>query len=347
MRKKRILIVEDEVIIATEVEYKIKSFGYDSLGIANSLELIESIISKQTPDLLLMDINLNLDIDGIEIAQKIKATQNIPVIFMTSYSDTQTLERAKEANPYGYILKPYEDRNLKVTLEMAFSKFEMEQRIQESEQKYEKLYQSLPIGLYKTTIDGRFLMINLAAVKLLGYNSQEELLQIDVKDVFQNQNFNRKDFIQEIQETDYIHDLEYLWLRKDKSTVYLQENSRAIRDDSGELLHFEGTLQDITEKKIAEAKITKLNEMYSALKVDPTENIKLIVSAAKEILGATSSVYYKSDPHNEGQIIIEASSNLSVALGSITPSEDKICYETTVTSRRRVTKFQKLKKMSC
>jgi len=339
MEKKRILIVEDEVIIATEVEYKIKSFGYDSLGIANSLDLIENILSKHTPDLLLMDINLNLDIDGIEIAQKIRATKNIPVIFMTSYSDTHTLERAQKANPYGYILKPYEDRNLKVTLEMAFSKFEMELQIQESEQKYEKLYQSLPIGMYKTTIDGHFLMINHTAAKLLGYNSPEELLGTNLNKLFQNQSFNREDFINDIQEVDLIQDLEYLWVREDKKSVYLQENSRAIRDENGELLYFEGTLQDITEKKIAEEKITKLNMMYSSLKVDPTENIKIIVNKAKEILHATSSVYYKADLQTEGQVIVQASSSLPDVAVTLSPIEGEICYDTTVKSRNRLTKI--------
>lgn len=343
MKKKQILIVEDEIIIATEVEYKLKSFGYDTLGIANTEAMISEVISSQIPDLILMDINLNLDIDGIEIAQKIRNHHNIPIVFMTSYSDENTLQRAKDANPYGYILKPYEDRSLKVTLEMAFGKHDMEMKVVETEKRFERLYQNMPIGLYKTSIDGKFIIGNEVTATMLGYSSFDDLLELDVNEMFHNQSIDRDFFISEIRDSDKAEVLEFKWVRPDKTIIYLQENAKAIRDKDGNILYFEGIIQDVTQKKIAEHKITKLNQMYTSFQVDPTRNIQIIVDNAHEILDASYSLYTKLVGRNEDNMMIYAGANLPDGISHNFKGSGHICYDETIKGKNKIIAIPKVK----
>lgn len=114
-----ILIVEDDDIIARVTDWRLKNLGYTVCGRASTgAEAMELLIS-QKPDLVLMDINIRGDIDGIDTAMMIKKGFNIPVIYITSHSDGPTLERAKETKPDGFIIKPYEDTDLRVAIELA------------------------------------------------------------------------------------------------------------------------------------------------------------------------------------------------------------------------------------
>ena len=115
----RILIVEDEVIIANDIKVRLQNMGYTITSIANTGEEAVRKADQERPDLILMDIQLNGRMDGIDAAELISSSLDIPVIFLTAYDDEKKLERAKSVKPYGYILKPFQDRNLKISVEMA------------------------------------------------------------------------------------------------------------------------------------------------------------------------------------------------------------------------------------
>ena len=119
MEKAQVLIVEDDAIIAMDIESQLKQLGY---GVTAKVAYGEKVIEKvkeNAPDLVLMDIILKGEMDGIEAAEEIHTQFDIPVIFLTAYADKNRLKRAKLANPYGYILKPFQDKDLEVTIEMA------------------------------------------------------------------------------------------------------------------------------------------------------------------------------------------------------------------------------------
>jgi len=122
MSGEKILLVEDDDIIARVEDWRLKNLGYTVCGRAtNSAEAMELVVNKK-PDVVLMDINIKGDIDGIETAKMIKKRFNIPVIYVTSHSDGATLVRAKETKPDGFILKPFEDNDLRIAIELALSK---------------------------------------------------------------------------------------------------------------------------------------------------------------------------------------------------------------------------------
>jgi len=117
-----ILLVEDDDIIARVEDWRLKNLGYTVCGRATTgAEAMEMVVNKK-PDLVLMDINIKGNIDGIETAKMIKKGFNIPVIYVTSHSDGATLERAKETKPDGFIIKPFDDNDLRVAIELALKK---------------------------------------------------------------------------------------------------------------------------------------------------------------------------------------------------------------------------------
>ena len=122
MPNPQILIVEDDRVIAKVAQWRLNKLGFDVCGKAGTgQEALELVVEKQ-PDLILMDINLSGDIDGIDVAKRIKKDFNIPVIFVTSHSDGDTLQRAKEIQPDGFIRKPFTDDDLRIAIEMALKK---------------------------------------------------------------------------------------------------------------------------------------------------------------------------------------------------------------------------------
>lgn len=120
-----ILIIEDEMIIAMDIESKLKRLGYDVAGICVSSEEAIDYLSFNNPDLVLCDIMIDGTQDGIEVAERFK-DQNIPFVFLTSLADRPTLERAKKVVPYGYIVKPFTEKDILTTVEMALHKYASE-----------------------------------------------------------------------------------------------------------------------------------------------------------------------------------------------------------------------------
>jgi DNA-binding NarL/FixJ family response regulator len=127
----KILIVEDDTIIAITIEGRLKEFGYKVVGRASTAQdAIKKTIDLE-PDLVLMDIHLKGPVDGIEAAKTIYGIYNIPVVYLTAFSDENTLERAQKTSPFGYIVKPFNDSTLKTTIRLALLKYSAEKKDRE------------------------------------------------------------------------------------------------------------------------------------------------------------------------------------------------------------------------
>jgi DNA-binding LytR/AlgR family response regulator len=119
----RILIVEDEFIIAEDLKLQLQKLGYSVTGIARSYERALDLIHEEEPDLMLIDIKLKGEKDGIHLAETVKNEYDFPFIFLTSHSDPKTVERAKKVHPNGYLIKPYEREDLYTSIEIAFANY--------------------------------------------------------------------------------------------------------------------------------------------------------------------------------------------------------------------------------
>jgi signal transduction histidine kinase len=141
--KSKILIVEDESIVAFDLKRLLLNLNYNVLDIVTSGEKAIKKAVEEKPDLIIMDVMLNGPITGVEAAARIKDVINVPVIYLTAYADTETLKSAKITEPYGYILKPFEEKVLLSTIEMAIYKNKMEEKLIASEKKYRLLAKEL------------------------------------------------------------------------------------------------------------------------------------------------------------------------------------------------------------
>jgi CheY-like chemotaxis protein len=128
IEKKRILIVDDERDIVKLIEIALTKHGYDTITASNGQDAIDLSRDKK-PDLILMDISLKGQMDGIETAKQIHFSSDVPVIYLTAYADDERLAKVKETQPYGYILKPFEDRELKAAIEICLYKAEAERQL--------------------------------------------------------------------------------------------------------------------------------------------------------------------------------------------------------------------------
>lgn len=138
--KKNVLIVEDESIVAMDIQQSLEGLGYEVLGVASSgKKALEFLSKKKKPDVILMDIMIKGDMNGIEVSEHVKAHHQIPVVFLTAYADDQTLLKAKSTEPYGYILKPFKEVDLKTNLELALHNHEVNSKMEKELSAYATL----------------------------------------------------------------------------------------------------------------------------------------------------------------------------------------------------------------
>jgi len=168
MNNERILIVEDEKIIALDLQRRLERFGFSVVGMAASgAEAIE-LASEREPDIILMDIRLEGDMDGIEASKLIRARFAIPVIFLTAYTDERTLDRAKEVEPFGYILKPFKERELYTTIDIALYKNSIDKKLRKQERLFSAMLHSINDGIIATDTDLGVSFMNAVAEEITG-----------------------------------------------------------------------------------------------------------------------------------------------------------------------------------
>jgi diguanylate cyclase (GGDEF)-like protein/PAS domain S-box-containing protein len=175
MDKIRILIVEDEGLIARDIKDMVRNAGYEVSAVVGTGEDAVEKAETTHPDLILMDIILRGEMDGVEAAEKIRKRFNIPVIYLTAHTDENTLQRAKLTEPLGYTLKPVEQKELMTVMEMALYKHQMEIKLRERQSWLSTILQSIGEGVIATDRFGNITFINPVAEKLTGWNQPESI----------------------------------------------------------------------------------------------------------------------------------------------------------------------------
>lgn len=156
----KILIVEDEHIVAMDIARNLKSIGYEIAGIATDSENALRLTSQENPDLILMDIKINGNMDGIQTVKKIQLKHNIPIIYLSAHSDERTLERAKLTEPHGFLIKPFERKELRTTVETALYKYRTEEQLRSSEAELKALFSAMNDIILVFDNDGRIVKTN-------------------------------------------------------------------------------------------------------------------------------------------------------------------------------------------
>lgn len=220
--KTKILLVEDESIVAIDLKKILQNLNYEVIDTARTGEKAITIAIEKEPDLILMDIMLAGEMKGTDAALEIRKQKDIPVIYLTAYADENTLARAKLTQPFGYILKPFDEKNLLSAIEMALHKDKLEKKLKESEKAYRRLVEKSPVAI--GILSGRQIVFaNPYAVKLFGAKTEEEL---------------KKKYI-----FDFIHS-DYTALIKEKIQKIIKEGE-TIEAINEKLLTLDGRIIDV------------------------------------------------------------------------------------------------------
>ena len=172
MAKTHILVVEDEKIVAKDIQNTLEKLGYDVPDIVSSGEEAIATAEKARPDLVLMDIRLKGNTDGVEAAGLIHDRFDIPIVYLSAHADEGTLERAKKTGPFGYILKPFEKKELQTTIEVALHKHKTEKELK---QQVSTILRSIDDAVIATDKEGLVTYINPAAEALTGWGEEDIL----------------------------------------------------------------------------------------------------------------------------------------------------------------------------
>ena len=175
---KRLMVVDDEAVITTQLEDRLQSMEYDVVGTASSAEESVSMARELCPDLILMDIVMKGKLDGIDAARTIKADMDIPIIFLTAYAEDKYVERAMEVEPFGYIVKPFRENEIRANIEIALHKKELERNRKQAEERIRRLFLAIEYNPYKIMIidtGGNIEFVNNKFCQITNYTPKEVL----------------------------------------------------------------------------------------------------------------------------------------------------------------------------
>jgi len=266
----KILIVEDENLVAKNLQLLLMRMKYQVVAISAYGENLIALSEEHSPDIILIDISLRGSIDGIESARRLHEVLDIPIVFITANSDLATLERSKAAHPYGYILKPFDDREIQFMIEMAISRHQADREIAESRTWLATTLQSIGDAVIATDEHGAVKFMNPNAEHLTGWQ-QKEAIGLPLPEVFHIINEatgeradNPVDIV--LKEKRTVELSAYTVLQAKDGTEYIIDDSAApILSHTGEVSGVVLTFRDITEKHKIRAEQKASERRFRAL----------------------------------------------------------------------------------
>jgi len=258
MSKANILIVANESIIAQDIQKSLENGGYGVAGQADCGEAAIQLAGDLRPDLVLVDIGLKGEMDGVETAKQIQAQFDLPVIYLIAFPDQSTLERACQEESYGYILKPYEERELVIAIKMAMTKYELDRKLRESEARYKLAIRGANDGLWDWDLKRNEIYYFPRWKTMLGFkedeigNSPDEWLKRvhlnDQKRLYQNLGAHLKG-------NSHHFECEYQVKDANGRYVWMLARGLAVWDAEGKAYRMAGSQTDITARKLAEERM--------------------------------------------------------------------------------------------
>jgi PAS domain S-box-containing protein len=271
MTKERILIVEDETIVAMDIRQGLRRLGYEVPAMVDNGDDAIQKAKALKPDLILMDIQIQGSLDGIQTAHVIWQTLKIPVLFLTAYSDESTLQRAKAAEPFGYILKPFEERELHTSIEVALKKhrsFEEktavhEEALEQSEERFRLLVESVKdYAICMLSPSGTVASWNSGAERIKGYQAHEIIgRNFSLFYTPEDQQARRPQNGLEITLREGVYREEGIRVRKDGTRFWAHATLTPLRDKAGQLRGYAKVTRDITAQKQSEAQLREAVRM--------------------------------------------------------------------------------------
>lgn len=262
----KILIVEDELIIAADIATRLSRLGYAVVGQTDQAEQAVQLVGQLRPDLVLMDIRLQGEGDGITAADTIRRQYSVPVVYLTAHADEATLQRAKVTEPFGYILKPFAERELRTVIEMALYRHAAERRLQESERRFATTLTSIGDGVVATDAVGRVTFLNPVAEQLTGWKLDEAVGR-PLTEIFRIINEETRQIVEnpveKVLATGRIVELanSTVLIARDGCEYPIDDCASPILDDAGQISGVVLVFRDVTEERRREAELLQAQKM--------------------------------------------------------------------------------------
>jgi two-component system cell cycle sensor histidine kinase/response regulator CckA len=262
----RVLIVEDELIVAADIASRLTRLGYVVVGQADQAEEAVRLAGELRPDLVLMDIRLRGGGDGVKAAEEIRRRLRLPVIYVTAHADEATLQRAKVTEPFGYVLKPFEERELRTIIEMARYKHAAERRLADSERRYATTLSSIGEAVVATDQTGRITFLNPIAERLTGW-SLAEAAGRPLPDVFRTAHEHTRTLVDNSVERLLANGTTFglgdgvVLLARDGQEYLIDDCAAPIHDDAGQTNGVVLVFRDMTEERRREEELRQAQKM--------------------------------------------------------------------------------------
>ncbi|MEW6532089.1 MAG: PAS domain S-box protein [Thermodesulfobacteriota bacterium] len=316
MNRARIMVVEDEGIIAEDIQESLLEMGYNVTSVISSGEEALQRVEQERPDLVLMDVVLQGNMDGIEAARRIRSRINIPIIYLTAYTDAKMLERAKATEPFAYMIKPFRERELHTNIEMALFKHELDRRLRESQEWFSGILDSMGHAVIAADRSAAVRFMNPMAQRITGW-SVDEAAGRPLGEVFvaweDKTGASIDDLVEKVIErgqTISLSDVYNTLSTRDGSTRAIDAGAAPVRDARGTVIGMVIVWCDVTDRKRAEEHLLRLGaaveQSSEGLAVVDLEGRLLFLNKAfAEMHGATPEDlvgHHLSVFHNEEQM---------------------------------------------
>jgi PAS domain S-box-containing protein len=320
MSKIKILVVEDESIVAWDIQNILESLGYIvPARVASGLEAIQKV-AETNPDLVLMDIKLQGDIDGVEAAEQIRLRYNIPIVYLTAHADEHTLNRAEITEPFGYIIKPFQQKELSATIKMALYKYNKEKDLHIEKKWLSRILKSIGDAVIVTDNKGLVRFMNPLAETLTGWKKEDaygkdaneilDIIHAEKGKVYENP-------IRKVIKNGIVVRLAEDWILRTKigTERFIGDSAAPIRDDKGNITGVVVVFQDITERKAAEEALrqqTDRERLMGAIaqrirqSLNLEEILNTTVAEVREFLQTDRVLIFRFYPDWSGVVAVES-----------------------------------------
>ena len=276
MNEHTILVIEDDALIAANLVHTLSSLGYTvQKPVATGEDAVRSVTTQQ-PDLVLTDIELIGSMNGIEAAEKIRAIADIPIVYLTAYTDDLRLKQAQLTEPYGYIVKPAHSRELNATIEMALYKHGLDRKLKESEEKYRVVADFTYDWEFWLAPDGKFIYVSPSCERITGYRPEEFMVDPDLMVTIVHDNDRDRVIDNLSHKEDGFGEkgaLEFRIIARGGEERWISHECQPLYGPNGEYLGIRGSNRDITERKKAEEALRVSNAFLDSV----IENIPVLV----------------------------------------------------------------------
>ncbi|HBE17291.1 MAG TPA: hypothetical protein DEG17_06280 [Cyanobacteria bacterium UBA11149] len=309
----RILIVEDESVVAWDLEESLERLGYTVMATVTSGDEAISISSTIKPDLILMDIMLEGDIDGIAAGQRIRDSFNIPVVYLTAHADDQTLQRALSTNPYGYIVKPFVERELYTTIEIALRRHQLDLKQDQTKQSLLTTLKNIGEATIATDANGYITFLNPVAESLIGWQKYEVLGKLASRILSLRDARNGKaiesPIEQALQKGTKITSENFGLLRvKNGEDISVNLTATPIRDREGKIIGSVIVCENSPNRQLIEAGKNLVETLARGIQQSFSieDILNFAVTEIRQLFENNRAIIYRFNPDGSGSVIEES-----------------------------------------